>query len=80
MNNLFQVQHFAVTLSPGEVLYIPPYWIVRTESIDLSTFIDVKSLSREQVLLSEVQSLGVILGNITSREERIVAAQIRFIT
>lgn len=71
-----QIPHVVVELSPGEVLYIPPFWLMRTETINLSLSIDVKSLSREQVLLSEAQALGVVLGNVTSSEEKIIAAQV----
>ena len=38
-----------VTLRPGEVLYIPPYWLVRAEFPLLSVFLDVPSLSEELV-------------------------------
>lgn len=39
----------AVTLNPGEVLYVPPYWLVRSEFPVLSVFLDVPSLSEEMV-------------------------------
>lgn len=38
-----------VTLRPGEVLYIPPFWLVRAEFPLLSVFLDVPSLSEELV-------------------------------
>lgn len=66
-------------LTSGESLYIPPYWLVRVENIELSLYLDVKSLSKEQVLLSEAQSLGVVLGNVTTPDERIIAAQVEIV-
>ena len=39
----------SVTLNPGEVLYIPPFWLVRSEFPVLSVFLDVPSLSAELV-------------------------------
>jgi hypothetical protein len=76
LSKFLRVPHLAVELAPGESLYIPPYWLVRVESIQLSMFLDVRSLSKEQVLLSEAQSLGVLLGKVSTSEEKIVAAQV----
>jgi hypothetical protein len=71
-----QIPYIVVDLSPGEVLYIPPYWLVRIEHTELSMSLDVKSLSREQVLLSEANALGVVLGNVSTDEEKLIAAQV----
>ena len=38
-----------VTLNPGDMMYIPPYWLVRSEFPILSVFLDVPSLSEELV-------------------------------
>jgi hypothetical protein len=76
LSKFLKVPHLAVELAPGESLYIPPYWLVRVESIQLSLFLDVSSLSKEQALLSEAQSLGVLLGKVSTPEEKIVAAQV----
>jgi hypothetical protein len=48
----------AVTLNPGEVLYVPPYWLVRAEFPVLSVFIDVPSLSEELVSAGLLAGLG----------------------
>jgi hypothetical protein len=77
LSKFIEIPNLAVELSSGESLYIPPYWMVRVENIELSMFLDVRSLSQEQVLLSEAQSLGIILGNVSSPEDRLVAAQVR---
>jgi hypothetical protein len=76
LSKFLKVPTLAVELAPGESLYIPPYWLVRVENIELSMYLDVRSLSQEQVLLSEAQSLGIILGNVSSAEDKIVAAQV----
>lgn len=76
LRKFLKVPTFAIELTPGESLYIPPYWLVRVENIELSMYLDVRSLSQEQVLLSEAQSLGIILGNVSSPDDKIVAAQV----
>lgn len=76
LSEFLQVPHLSVELTQGDSIYIPPYWLVRVENIELSLYLDVKSLSKEQVILSEAQSLGVLLGNISTSNERIVAAQV----
>lgn len=49
-----------VTLHPGEVLYVPPFWLVRAEFPVLSAFLDVPSLSEE--LVSAFGSIHVMCG------------------
>ena len=49
----------AVTLHPGEVLYVPPYWLVRAEFPVLSVFLDVPSLSEELVSIIAVNIFAV---------------------
>lgn len=67
-----------ILLHPGEVLYIPPYWIIHSEAITLSVIIDVLSLSKEQDLLMPAyhMSLPFHLINIETKEARIVSAQV----
>ena len=50
-----------VTLNPGELLYIPPYWLVRAEFPVLSLFLDVPSLSEELVNLFSQYDVGIYL-------------------
>ena len=43
-----------VTLSPGDVLYVPPFWGVHSEAVKgISTVLDVPSLSADQLALVE---------------------------
>ena len=65
-------------LHPGEVLYIPPYWIIHSEAITLSVIIDVLSLSKEQDILMPAyhMSLPFHSMNIKTKEARIVSAQV----
>lgn len=67
-----------ISLHPGEVLYIPPYWIIHSEAITLSIIIDVLSLSKEQDLLMPAyhMSLPFHSMNIKTKEARIVSAQV----
>lgn len=71
-----------ILLHPGEVLYIPPYWIIHSEAITLSVIIDVLSLSKEQDLLMPAyhMSLPFHLINIETKEARIVSAQVSLLT
>lgn len=67
----------AVTLNPGEVLYVPPYWLVRSEFPVLSVFIDVPSLSEEMLHLKEAEFTVVPLGKMSDiPNERIIGAQV----
>lgn len=71
-----------ILLHPGEVLYIPPYWIIHSEAITLSFIIDVLSLSKEQDLLMPAyhMSLPFHFINIETKEARIVSAQVSLLT
>ena len=44
---------YSVALGPGDVLYIPPYWQHRVESVTLSLSLSVLSPSATEALLSE---------------------------
>ena len=46
-------------LNPGEIAHIPPGYMVFTEAINPSVFIDVLSPSREQILLWEAMMTPV---------------------
>lgn len=66
-----------VVLDPGQALYVPPYWFIRSEFSSVSVFLDVKSLSKVQVLLATAQFVDIPLGNFSSvPEERIVGSQV----
>ena len=71
----------SVTLYPGDVLYIPPFHHVHTESIgdSLAMGIDVLSASLEQLVLLEASSLemGPFMNDtFVNTEERVIAAQV----
>jgi hypothetical protein len=69
-----------VDLSPGQVLYIPPYWFVLTEAADteLSVGLDVVSVSRAQAVLAEAYAMALPFRNFShaTKEERIIATQV----
>ena len=67
-----------VTLNPGEVLYVPPYWLVHTEARTLSLSLDVLSVSKEQLLLLPADHMGLPFRGeeVASKEQRIVSAQV----
>lgn len=75
-----KAQGRVVDLSPGEVLYIPPYWLVLTESADteLSVGLDVVSVSREQVVLAEGYAMSLPFRNFSNatKQERVLATQV----
>ena len=68
----------SVSLSPGEVLYIPPYWLVHTQAPQLSLSIDVLSASQEQRLLLPAFHMALPFDNaaVQTPEQRIVSAQV----
>lgn len=71
------VRPIEVVLEPGQALYIPPYWLVRSEFLGLSMVLDIKSLSRVQIRLAAAQFVDIPLGNFSSSpEDRVVAAQV----
>jgi hypothetical protein len=60
-----------------KVLYIPPYWMVRTETDVGAMGVDILSPSQEQLLLLEASVQLVPLHRYEeSRESRIIAAQV----
>lgn len=67
-----------VTLRAGEVLYVPPYWMVHSEAHSLSAVLDVLSVSLEQRLLLPAwySELPFAQAALLSSEERIVSAQV----
>jgi hypothetical protein len=68
-----------VVLSPGESLYIPPYWMVMTENgPQLGVGIDVHSPSKEQLILLEAYSMVLPFANITqaSPAQKILSSQV----
>jgi hypothetical protein len=67
-----------VFLNPGQSLYIPPYWLVRSEFMSFSMFLDIYSLSDTEVRLAVAQFTNIPLGNFsTSLKERTIAAQVQ---
>lgn len=65
------------TLRAGEVLYVPPYWTVRSEApSSLSVTLDVLSVSHEQLLLTPVFLQALPFDKGQTRDERIVSAQV----
>jgi hypothetical protein len=48
-----------VKLAAGEVLYIPPYWLVHAEAPVLSLSLDVLSVSKEQLILMPAFHMGL---------------------
>lgn len=67
-----------VVLNPGEVLYVPPYWLVHTEAATLSLSVDVLSVSKEQLLLMPADHMGLPFKEeqVATKEQRIVSAQV----
>lgn len=70
----------SVLLHPGEVLYIPPYWLVYTEAVSLSLSVDVLSFSKEQDALLPAfhMSLPFKREHIQTKAQRIVSSQVIF--
>ncbi len=71
---------FVIGLTGGllgvQVLYIPPYWLVRLESQTGAVGLDVLSPSEEQLRLLEASVQRVPLPEAETEEERVVAAQV----
>lgn len=67
-----------VVLNPGEVLYVPPYWVVHSEALTLSLSLDVLSVSKEQLLLMPADHMGLPFAGeqVATKEQRIVSAQV----
>lgn len=67
-----------VALNPGEVLYVPPFHMVRSEARTLSVTLDVLSPSQEQILLTEAFLSPLPFDNTTSssQEARVVSSQV----
>lgn len=65
-------------LRPGDVLYVPPYWMVRSQvTQSLSVALDVLSASHQQLLLAQADQLPFpFLQSNQTREERAVSAQV----
>lgn len=61
-----------------QVLYIPPYWMARTETDVGAMGLDVLSPSQEQLILLEASVQMVPLQQYSeTKEERIISAQVR---
>lgn len=63
-------------LQPAEVLYIPPGWLVYTESVNLSVILDVYSPAAEQVQLLEATSTKLPFPDDLSSDERVIYTQV----
>lgn len=76
-SNFSKLRPIEVILNPGQALYIPPYWLVRSEFMSLSMHLDINSLSDTEVRLAEAQFTDIPLGNFTTDlKQRTVAAQV----
>lgn len=49
-----------VTLDPGDMLYIPPYWVHEVRSLDFAVSISVLSPSQEEAIAAEAQFLALL--------------------
>ena len=66
-----------VSLQLGEVLYVPPFWVVHSEALgQLSVSLDVLSASHEQMLLTKAHLLPLPFAQNQTADERVVAAQV----
>lgn len=68
---------YSATLQPGEVLYVPPYWYAHVESLSFAAFVDVPSISEEQVTLTELMYMYIKNLKISREEEKVVVAQVQ---
>src|SRR3546814_12949240 len=50
-----QAKGYEITLSAGESLYIPPFWMYRTEALTTSFLLNIQSPSQEQMALMEAE-------------------------
>ena len=66
-------------MSLSQVLYIPPFWMVRAETDVGAMGVDVLSPSQEQLIALEASLQLVPLHQYAeSKEQRIIAAQVGF--
>ena len=79
-NNTVKNVHFiSKIVNPGEILYIPPYWYVHSETQhQLSLTLDVLSVSKEHLLLQNIWHMLLPFKNdtISTKNGRIVSAQV----
>lgn len=65
-------------LRPGDVLYVPPFWMVSSQATQvLSVALDVLSASHQQLLLAQADQLPLaFLETNQTQDERVVSAQV----
>jgi hypothetical protein len=63
-------------LKKGQVLYIPPFWTVRTEARTLSVFLDVLSPSDSQIALAEAHFTALPFSDVSTKEKKIISSQV----
>lgn len=63
-------------VGPGEVLYMPPFWFHRVESLSTSLSLSVISPSEEELVLSEAYWKDLPLGDLQGDAERAVGARL----
>lgn len=66
-------------LTKGQVLYVPPYWTVRSEARTLSVTLDVLSPSDDQISLSEAHFAALPFSDVSSKEKKIISSQVRIV-
>ena len=69
---------YSALLHPGEVLYIPPYWYAHVEAMSFAAFLDVPSISEEQVTLTELMYMHIKNMKISREDEKVVVAQVLY--
>lgn len=90
--NIRLYNYTSATLHPGQLLYIPPYWLVHTEAINsleegasptsvstsVSTVLDVLTASSVQLSLQEAWNMALPFHNntISNKNDRIISAQV----
>ena len=86
------IQGLEVELRAGQVLYVPPFWLLHTEATTLSLTLDVRSPSKEQMLLmpalyarppfpppaAGTREQGTKAATLSGKE-RVLAAQVRHV-
>jgi hypothetical protein len=65
-----------VDAAPGDVVVVPPGWMVHTEAHNLSMFLDIHSPSYEQVKLLEAMSTRLPFPGSLKQDEKIIYAQV----
>lgn len=65
-----------VDVQPGDVLIVPPGWMIHTEAHNTSLFLDIQSPSLEQVKLLEAMSTRLPFPGSLEKNEKIVYAQV----